>query len=545
MMTMRSLWHASVRTTCSLIGAASCVATLAIPAVATAGEAPLLEVKRFVVEGNNPLDAAETEALLRPHLGRHDSLNTLEAAATRLQEAIRDRGYSFHRVIVPAQQPTGGELRLRILPFMLDQVRVTGNQHFTDENILRSVPGLKPGRAPNIGLLSQQISLANEHPSKRLTLQIKEGTKAEAVDADVRVADVEPSQFFVGLTGGTRDVDNSLNRNTGYTRLTLGYQNSNLFNRDHTLTLAYTTSPEYISGVTQVGAFYTLPLYGYNTLLSTYYTHSDVNSGTIGLGGQSFDVSGSGTFYGVKATYLLPRWGDIVHNVAIAADQRYFKSNVTAAGVPLPASTVGSLPITLRYAGRVEKDAAAMAAYVEYAVNVKAGRANNDAAYALARPAVAGGRAADTDWSALRYGFDGTYTLGSQWSFTGRFRGQYADEPLIPGEQLGIAGAAAVRGFREREVTGDKGYYTNLEVLGPAIAFDIAPLVFYDFGYRSLVTPVPGTSQQDHISSAGAGFRWRWQKLDLNVTYAHVLNGVAGGTTRDHDKLHFSAFYRF
>ena len=518
--------------------AGSCVAVL-LPAAAQAADPPLLEVKRFVVEGANPLSETETQALLAPHLGPHHSLNTLEAAATALQEAIRDRGYSFHRVIVPAQQPTGGELTLRILPFTLDQITVTGNQHFSRENILRSVPGLKPGRAPNVGLLSQQVSLANEHASKRLTLQVKEGTKPDAVDAELRVADVDPAQFFVGLTGGTRDVDNTLNQNTGYTRLTLGYQHSNLFDRDHTATIAYTTSPEYISGVTQVGAFYTIPFYGYNTMLSAYYTHSDVDSGTIGLGGQSFDVSGSGTFYGLKGTYLLPRFGDLVHNVSLAWDERYFKSDVAVGGTPLPSSTVGSRPLTFRYAGRVEREQAAFAGYAEYAYNLGGGRSNGDVAYALARPG------AERDWDAFRYGVDASYGLGGQWSLNGRFRGQYADEPLIPGEQIGIAGSSAVRGFREREITGDKGYYVNLEAHGPSFAWNIAPLVFYDFGHRTHVTPVIGSSPSENISSAGAGLRWRWQRVDINVTWAHVLEGAANGTTRDHDKLHFSAFYRF
>src|SRR5687768_14452571 len=207
MKSIRNLLQCCAASSRQVLIAASCAATLVAAGATYAADPPLLEVKRFVVEGTNPLSEAETEALLRPHLGPHQSLNTLEAAATALQEAIRGKGYSFHRVIVPAQQPKSGELTLRILPFILDQVTVTGNQHFTSENILRSVPGLRPGRAPNVGLLSQQVSLANEHPSKRLTLQVKESTKPDSVDADLRVADVAPSQFFIGWTGGTRDVD--------------------------------------------------------------------------------------------------------------------------------------------------------------------------------------------------------------------------------------------------------------------------------------------------------------------------------------------------
>jgi hemolysin activation/secretion protein len=62
---------------------------------------------------------------------------------------------------------------------------------------------------------------------------------------------------------------------------------------------------------------------------------------------------------------------------------------------------------------------------------------------------------------------------------------------------------------------------------------------------RSLLAPVINSSSREHIASAGAGLRWRWQRLDVNVTYAHVLQGAANGTDRGHDKVHFSAFYRF
>ena len=540
-MTMRSKLSRLLRRKRALAGL-GCAVALAFAAAVHAADALVIEVKRFVIEGDNPLSEAETQEILRPYLGPHSDIQSLERAANALEQAVRARGNSFHRVILPPQQPTEGELKLRILPFTLDRVTVVGNQHFSTENILRSVPGLKPGRAPDVRLLGQQLSLANEHPSKRVTLQIKEGTKPDSVDADLRVADVAPSQFFMSLIGGTRDFDNSLNRNTGYTRLTLGYQHSNLFDRDHTATIAYTTSPDHVSDVTQIGAFYTIPFYGWNTMLSAYYTHSDIDSGTVGLGTQSFDVSGSGDFYGIKATYLLPRYGELVHNVSVAYDSRYFESNVAFSGTALPASAVGSRPITFRYAARLEKDQAAYAGFAEYSQNIPGGRAGNDTAYLNARSSPGG---AERDWSAFRYGLDGTYSFGARWSLSGRLRGQWTDDPLIPGEQLGIAGITAVRGFREREVTGDRAYFVNLEANGPALFFNVSPFAFFDFGWRKFVTPITATSQSDNISSVGAGLRWKWQGLDVNVAYAHVTNGVQFGTPRDHDKLHFTAFYRF
>lgn len=508
-----------------------------------AGSAPILEVKRFIIEGENPLSPQETDAILAPHLGSHQSLTTIEAAASALEQALRSRGYSFHRVIVPAQRPTAGELKLQVLSFPLNEVTVTGNQHFSNDNILRSLPGLQPGKSPDLRVLSSQLGLANEHPSKRLTINIKESAKRDALDAEVRVRDGPIIQPFVSLTGHTRDHDNTVNRNTGYTRLTLGLQHANLFDRDHVATLAYTTSPEHVSDVTQYGAFYWLPFYGYNTSLNAYYTKSDINTGTVGLGGQSFDVSGKGEFWGVRVTYALPRLGEISQNVSLGIDDRYFESTLTTTGL-VQTVPVGSRPISLRYTVRQERPRSTFGGYAEYVVNTGSGRASSDAEYAVS--SLRSGVNPGPNWEAWRWGLEGHYGIATNWLVIGRLRGQYADEPLIPGEQFGFGGAGSVRGIREREAAGDRGHYFNLELQAPDVGGGILPFVFYDQGYRRHVSPVPGLPVKDSASSIGAGLRWNWQrKLDVTLTYANVLNGVALGTPGGHDQLLFSAFYRF
>ena len=522
-----------------LLGAALALVP-ALNTLAQPTEAPLLDVKRFVVEGDNPLSAAETDALLAPHLGQHKSLDSIDAAATTLESAIRARGHAFHRVIVPAQRPVAGELKLQILRFALNDVTVTGNQHFSRENILRTVPALVPGESPDIRELGRQLTLANEHPAKRVTVSIKESPKRDYLDAELKVRDVPASQTFIGLTGHSRDFDNTINRNTGYTRLTVGHQQSNLFDRDHALTLAYTTSPDHLDKVSQYGVFYWLPLYGYHTSLNAYYTKSDVDTGTVGLGGQSFAVSGSGEFRGLRATYALPKIAEVTHHVSLAYDQKYFENNVAFAGTPLPTTAVGSQPVSLRYTARSEQTWGGVGGHLEAASNISGGRANDAASYTTARVG------AERQWQAWRWGIDVIHTLGAGWSFSGKLRGQYTNDALIPGEQFGLGGAGSVRGLRDRESTGDRGHSINLEVTAPAVWAGVIPYAYYDAGQRRHVIPIPGTVSKDSASSLGAGARWNWSKgLDVNVSYAHVLNGVAGGTPRGYDKLDFSLFFRF
>ena len=509
------------------------------PATATAS-APLLDIKRFIVEGDNPLSESVTQALLAPHLGPHNDLSSIEAAATTLEKAIRDKGQAFHRVIVPAQKPDSGELRLRVLKFALANASVSGNKHFSRENILRSLPAFAPGGSPDIQDLGRQITLANEHPAKRLTVQFKESTKPDHIDADVTVRDVPAAQTFVGLTGGTRDFDNNLNRNTGYSRLTIGHQRSNLFDLDHALTLAYTTSPDHLSKVKQYGVFYWAPLYRYNTAFSAYWTKSDVDTGTVGVGGVNFNVSGRGEFFGLRANYALPKFRTISHSLSLAIDSRYFENSVSFAAGPLPKATVGSMPLALRYAMRYDQQWGSVGGNVEYAANIGGGRGNETNAYATSR----GG--ADPRWHVVRAEADAQYNFASRWSLTTKLRGQYTNDLLIPGEQFGIGGVGSVRGLKEREGTGDRGYTATVEANAPPVYAGILPFVFADFGRRMHIAQVAGVTQNDNAASVGFGARWNWEKgLDVSLTYANVLNGISGGTPRGHDKLNFSLFYRF
>jgi hemolysin activation/secretion protein len=527
-----------------------CLTALLLGAAPPAGaQAPvasevLLEVKRFEIVGNNPLPDAETATVLAPHLGAHRSLGTLEAAATALESRLRERGFSFHRVIVPAQKPAAGVVKLEILQFPLATVAVVGNKHFSADNIRRSLPGLAAGTSPDVLEMSRELGLAAEHPAKQVAVVLKESTTADALDADIRVRDVNPQQFFTSFTEGSRDTYNSTNHSTGYSRLTVGYQNANLFDRDHVLTASYTSSPEHHDRVNQYGVFYWLPFYGYATSLQVYYTHSDVRTGSVGIGLSSFNVSGTGDFFGARLTHSLPKYGAVTQNVALSIDDRYFKNDVGVEDVSLPTASVRSRPLALRYTARLEQDWGGVGAYAEPVSNLGGGSANTDSDYDAARPG------AKRNWNAFRYGIDASYALGS-WGLSARLRGQETGAELIPGEQFGLGGIGSVRGLRDREFSGDRGYSVNLEALGPALTGGVRPLVFFDFGSARVLGASGDATGRDSASSIGVGMRANWERrLDVSADLAYVLNGITStdsvaGTKTGHLKLTFAAFYRF
>ena len=519
---------------------------------ATASEV-LLQVRRYEIVGDNPLTGAEADAVLAPHLGEHRSLGTIEAAANALEARLRERGYSFHRVIVPAQKPAEGVVRLQVLRFPLATVQVSGNRHFSVENVRRSLPGLLEGASPDVNEISADLGLANDHPSKQVSIVLKESTRADALDAEVRVRDNASSQWFLALAGNSRDHYNVINDNTGYTRLTLGYQNTNLMDRDHALTVTYTTSPDHADKVKQYGAFYWLPIYGYATSVQAYYTRSDVNTGNIGLGALSLNVSGRGEFAGIRVTRALARYGDISHNVSLSYDDRKFSSNSDLSGLIGTQSQVQSRPVGLRYALRYEQLWGGVSAQVEHLTNVPGGSNNHDNAYFAARSCDPDRQPCSTrDWRAMRYGVDASFSH-DQWNFTARVRGQRSDQMLIQGEQFGLGGAQSVRGLRDREFIGDTGYTVQLEAAGPQVATALRPVAFVDHGRAWLRHAVlAGTTiDRESVASVGVGARWNPEPaMAAAFDLAYVINGMASttqvaGTQRGDVRFTFNLFYRF
>lgn len=518
----------------------------------TDSAAVLLDVKRFEIVGQNPLSAGETEKLLAPHLGAKSDLRGLEAASAALEQELRDQGYAFYRVIIPAQKPVDGVVRLQILSFPLGKVAVTGNQHFSNESILRALPELEIGKSPDVAELSRQLTLANEHPAKRLSLLFKEGASRDTIDADVRTRDQSPQQFFVNLTAQTSDEYNQINQNTGYSRLTLGYQRSDLFGLDHALTATYTTSPEEPSRVKQYGLFYWVPFYGYNTSLTAYYARSDINTGTIGTESLSFAVNGQGKFWGLKLNYALPKIGETIQNLSLAVDDKFFHSGVIVDVAVEPIADVRSRPLSLRYSARYDKTWGSVGGYVEYSRNLSGGEANDNDHYEDSRSSSSG--TARASWHAYHLGFDATYASENGWGLSAKARGQYANKPLISGELFGLGGVGSVRGLRDREFAGDQGVTLSFEAIGPALVDTLRPVVFYDWGEAHLVAPLSTTLVGDlhqKAASVGIGARWQWRnQLDLSADLARVVDGVSGsgttpGTPAGHTKLNMSLFYRF
>ena len=487
------------------------------------------QVERFVVEGESPLSEERTRAVLAPFTGEHAGVDGLLAAADALERAIQEAGVAFQRVVLPPQSLRDGEVVLRVAVFKVTRVEVRGARHHSEANVRRSVPALREGETPATGALARSLAVANRQPWKATTVTFRESeTDAEGLDATLEVEDRRPWLLWSGL-GNTGSAP------TGPWRWSVGGSIGNLFDRDHTLNASYTTSPGHAGQVRQWALGYSAPVYDLGGTLSGYYVRSDVDSGRVL---DLFDVSGAGAFGGVLYTHEFERRGRWMHRLSAGVDDRRFDSDAVFGGVDFAAPPVRSRPVSVHYGAEYAGGDWGVDVRLSYARNVEWGGSNHDAAYR-------GNRAgAEADWDVLRGGATVSWALPAGWSARGVFEGQVANEALIQGEQFGVGGADSVRGFAEREVSGDDGARASIELWPPAVpGTGVRLLLFADAG-RVWSAPVSGVPSNDTLASIGGGMRWSWKEhVALELDVGVVVEGTAA---REHGaRGHLNVLVRY
>ena len=523
------------------------VALAAAPAIA---QDDRFDIVRFQIEGNSLLPDAEAQAAVAPMLGAKRVYGDIQKALEALERAYRAAGYSTVQVYVPEQELTSGVVRLQVTEGVIGKVIISGNKHFDNANIRASLPTLQEGRAPNLRQMSEDIQLANENPAKQLEVTLGVGEDEGKVDAKVVVSEEDPQRFFTTL-------DNTGTDTTGRSRMGLAYQNGNLFKLDHTLTLAYTGSPDAPAGV-KVDIFsigYRIPFYGLGDSLDFIYGKSGVNtpssSPTLGA---ALGIVGKGDVFGLRWNHYFARRGEYSSKLIVGFDYKYINSRCTTAGAPAPIDpptpTIAACvpyttrPVSLTYSGQRLSPGRMFDYNIGIAQNVATGTyyTNVDGAEDRYSYLTSGNRKTRDAFNIVRIGGSYLRALQTDWQLRLAANGQYAGDPLVAAEQIGLAGSTAVRGFNERAVSADSGYVVNAEMYTPELIEkgsgargSLRMLTFFDIarGYNHNVPADSLTPSNVSVASLGAGARYALGKdFSLRFDLAEVIDGGPANTKK-------------
>ncbi len=492
------------------------------------------DISGYRVDGNTLLKQRDVDAALAPFVGKSRDFGDVQRALEALQRTYSKAGYASVQVVLPEQELSGGVVMLQVIEARIAGIRISGNQHFDAANIRRSLPALREGVTPNSRALADNLRLANESPARKSQVVLrpaKDQTASpqtantqNAVDAIVEVADETPWRLFTTL-------DNTGTEQTGRNRVGVGAQHSNLWNRDHILTGQYITSPEKPDQVAIYSLGYRVPFYGLGDSLDIFAGYSDVDAGTTQTPFGPLQFAGKGKVSGVRYNWLFARRGEYEHKMVLGADYRAYDSlcsvgDFGAAGCGAAGASVQVRPVSLGYDAVWTRPASRSSFYLTAIQNISGGNNGTEQDLQLARPLAKGG------YQIFRAGFQIGLAFAGDWQIGLRADGQASSHALIQAEQFGIGGWNSVRGFLEREVASDQGYFGTIELttanLGKALGFGVIDnlrlLAFYDSGQVSRNLPLPGDAAKEDIASTGMGVRMGIKKnLQLRFDGAWVL----------------------
>jgi hemolysin activation/secretion protein len=496
---------------------------------------PTFVIKGFDIIGENPLADGEASLVLAPYLRSDATIETLQKATAALESRLKDKGFALHRVVLPPQD-VGGAIKLNVVKFVIGKVITEGHQQYSEKNIRNSVPELLEGTSPNFKALAVQTAIANESQGKQIQVGLKESDEPDKIDVRIVVKESKPWSIATNLS-------NTGSASTGADRLTISGGHSNLFDLDHQLSAAYTTSLERPADVRQWGLNYRVPLYRLGGVIGASYTQSDV-LGDFG----SFRSTGAGKTMGVNYSHHLAPNGGYRSFVGIGIDDKQF--DVTQInGIPIVGQSVRrSRPLTLGYNARIEADTQVWAYNLDLAVNLPGGPDNDLAAYQSEDPRIGSAR-----WAALRGGANYTTVSGGGWLWGVRGQFQLSSEALISGEQFGLGGNSSVRGTGERPIAGDSGALLSMELTGPELVPGLRFLGFIDAGWlvnhNTLGNLRPSS---DSVSSVGLGVRYAVPSFVVSADFGRIIGGsvipAAGGSgvpQSGDQKLHVNLSARF
>lgn len=501
----------------------------------TAAPALRFDIERFDVKGNTLLKPDVVGRLVAPFTGKQKDFSDVQRALEALEVAYRDAGYGVVQVTLPEQNIAAGVVELTVIEPRLGRVDVEGNEFSDARTVRRSLPALREGEVPNSKQVARNLLLANENPTRQVTVLMRSGETEDKVDATIKVVDEKPWKASLSM-------DNTGTQSTGQYRWNAGYQHTNMFNRDHVLTAQYTTSPNYYGDVKVYGAGYKIPFYDWNSSFELVGGYSNVNSGSVG---GLFNVSGSGTIGAARWNYNLPKIADYEQKLIYGLDYKAFSNQVLSAGQNLsPDITVH--PVGIMYQGTLRQETGEAGFYVNVAQNIVGGSDDSDADFKASR---ADARAA---YRLVRYGAHYTRAFADDWQARVNWLGQWTVDALVAGEQFGVGGPDSVRGFLVRELANDRGNQFNAEIYTPNLGArfgmpDVQArfLVFTDWGFLTRNSAQPGESTNQSIGSVGLGLRMTAkQRFILRADYGYVLD-AGGSEAKGHTKLNFSATATF
>jgi hemolysin activation/secretion protein len=489
-------------------------------------ETNYFDILEFQVEGNTKLSAEQIETAVYPQMGEKKTIADVEKARDSLEKAYHTSGYLTVLVDIPEQDVDKKVVKLNVTEGKVGRLRVKDSNYYSLSRIKTLAPSVKEGEIPHFPTVQKDIARLNRTADKRVTPVMKAGKAFGTVDVDLKVEDTLP-------------VHASLELNDRYsqdtTRLRLGgmIRYDNLWQREHSLSLNFLTSPESTKEVKVLSANYLMRFDGSDALMAFYAVRSKSSVASIG----GINILGDGTIFGVRLIKPLPSVDNYYHSISLGLDYKDFGQTVVfGSSFDTP---ITYMPLSALYSGTWQ-DVSGKTQLSTGATFGLRGLVSDEAEFAAKRVG------AKPDFFNAKVEIERTQALPKGYEGYVKLDGFFSGSPLISNEQYLAGGADTVRGYLEAEASGDQAIHSTLEIRTPRLLKNISWLqdfklaAFYDIA--SLKTIDADSTQ---LSGAGVGLRLKaFKGVNFNLDLAVPLKDSLA-TKKGDLASHMRLWYEF
>ena len=498
---------------------------------------PAFEISAFEVEGNTLFPEAKIRTALEEFTGPRKTAEDVEKARDALESFYHKEGYPTVLVNIPEQTVEEGIVRLRVIESKIRRVKVTGNRYFTMEKILRELPSFRPGEILYVPKVEAELNMINRNPDFKVAPVLMPGREPGAVDVELKVKDRLPLHLSLVL-------NNRSTQDTTDLRLNAMIRYDNLWQKEHSISLQYQTSPEDRDEVQVAAGSYVFPApWKDDHLVALYGIWSDSDTAF----GEGFEVVGKGNIFGARYIMPLPSYKLYTHNLTLGLDYKDFDETTGFEEEEEDLKTpMTYVPLSLTYSSSLF-DSWGQTRFCGGLNMAFRGLVTDHREFEEKRFRAKG------NYVYATLGVERIQKLPADMNLFLKLDGQVADQPLIANEQYSAGGMVSVRGYKESEVLGDDAIHTTLELSAPDLAdlfkvsdhVDFTPYLFYDFAALRVRSPLEGQDPSPLIQGVGLGVRGYVSRfLEYQSDWAVALSDT-DKTDKGDSRFYFTIKYQF
>lgn len=474
------------------------------------------------------------QSIINDYLGGTITLRRLNQLSRDIIMYYRRCGQPVVDVVIPEQKITEGVVQIVVTESRIGSIRIKDGCYFDADDLCRWIECTRRGDKIYERKLNNDLFWLNQNPFRRVSVDMQPGFDEGTTDIIFDVDDVRPVRGYTGY-------EDTGVRSLGLERLYAGFIYGNLFGRDGTLSYQYTADAEFYR-LHAHSLSYSQPINrNWSWLSYASWAGVEPDIPQIDQNGESWQV-------GLGLTRHLQKTQSVDTSLSLGVDFKQTNNNLEFGGQVVQNSAADLLQLRLgfRHFRRECNDQ-----YCLYSSDTFVGPGggftsdHNSDAFNTIRP--------DTspDYIYSRYRAEKLKNIGSRWSLLGRFTGQLSSERVLFSETLGFGGFDSIRGYDQRVLSGDSGWFANLE-FGPRLKRfgccsdpnTLRVFSFLDMGTAYIEDALPGEESNEFLISAGVGMRLAISdRVSLRAAYGHGFENVPGAQSRDRVHIGFVSLF--